>query len=131
MLQSRARRTLTVRLARVRLSSALFHHVAADVISFAATFLQKSPLTHFVAAPFQIATAALGCDLVGANLEFSSSKVFALSILGRHLGECGVVRKTRITGVFLIFCTSFAVAMRISATQMHQKFDGITDKNTP
>ena len=39
------------------------HHVAADVISFAATFLQKSPLTHFVAAPFQIATAALGFDL--------------------------------------------------------------------
>ena len=24
-------------------------------------FFQKSPLTHFVAAPFQIATAALGC----------------------------------------------------------------------
>ena len=35
---------------------------------------------------------------------------------------------SRITGVFLIFCTSFAVAMRISATRMHQKFDGITDK---
>ena len=27
-------------------------HVAADGISFAATFLQKSPLTHSVAAPF-------------------------------------------------------------------------------
>ena len=36
------------------------HHVAADDISFAATFLQKSPLTHFVAASFQIATAYAG-----------------------------------------------------------------------
>ena len=34
------------------------HHVAADDISFAATFLQKSPLTHFVAAPFQTGPAA-------------------------------------------------------------------------
>ena len=38
--------------------------VAADDISFAATFLQKSLLTHFVAAPFQIKPASLGFDLV-------------------------------------------------------------------
>ena len=36
------------------------HHVAADDISFAATFLQKSPLTHFVAAPFQTGPAIAG-----------------------------------------------------------------------
>ena len=47
------------------LSSKLVYrfHVTADVIPFAATFLQKLPLTHFVAAPFQIATDALGFDL--------------------------------------------------------------------
>ena len=37
---------------------------AADVISFAAAFLQKPPLIHFVAAPYQTATASLGCGLV-------------------------------------------------------------------
>ena len=36
---------------------------AADVISFAAAFLQKPPLIHFAAAPFQTATASLGCGL--------------------------------------------------------------------
>ena len=40
--------------------SLLLRHVAADVISFAATFLQKSPLTYFVAAPFQTGPAAAG-----------------------------------------------------------------------
>ena len=50
--------------------SPLGHHVAADAISFAATFLQKSPLTHFVAAPPQTGPAALGSGLVsGADLE--------------------------------------------------------------
>ena len=43
-------------------SVAMFH-VAADCISFAATFL-KVTLAHFVAAPLQIEPAALGCDLV-------------------------------------------------------------------
>ena len=35
-------------------------HVAADGISFAATFLQKSLLTHSVAAPFRIGPAVAG-----------------------------------------------------------------------
>ena len=35
-------------------------HVAADGISFAATFLQKSLLTHSVAAPFRIEPAVAG-----------------------------------------------------------------------
>ena len=35
-------------------------HVAADGISFAATFLQKSLLTHSVAAPFQTGPAVAG-----------------------------------------------------------------------
>ena len=49
------------------------HHVVADCISFATTFSfskQTSSLTHSVAPPLQIATAALGCNLVlGATLE--------------------------------------------------------------
>ena len=54
-------------------------HVAADVISFAATFLQKSPLTHFVAAPLQIEPACaglqfgFGCGSVG-RCVFSGNK---------------------------------------------------------
>ena len=64
--QKRARRTPVVRLALVRISSLLLHHIAADVISFAATFLQKSSLTHSVAASFQAATA-------GAGLRFGFS----------------------------------------------------------
>ena len=47
-----------------RFESCHSDHVAADGISFAATFLQKSPLIHSVAAPFQIEPAALGFDLV-------------------------------------------------------------------
>ena len=43
-------------------SVAMFH-LAADDISFAATFF-KSPLTHFVAASLQIEPASLGFDLV-------------------------------------------------------------------
>ncbi len=39
-------------------------HVAADDISFAATFLQKSLLTHSVAAPLRIEPALLGFDSV-------------------------------------------------------------------
>ena len=46
-----------------RLQSCIFFvnasHVAADVISFAATFFQTSPLAHFVAAPLRIEPAAL------------------------------------------------------------------------
>ena len=38
-------------------------------------FLQKSPLTHFVAAPFQIATASLGCGLV----SFGGSHKFCIA----------------------------------------------------
>lgn len=44
-------------------------HVAADCISFAATFYashEKSLLTHFVAAPLKIVTALLGHDFVFA-----------------------------------------------------------------
>lgn len=52
--------------------SGLRHHVAADDISFAATFLLKSPLTHFVAAPLQIMTTSLGHDL-GTNLKAAAS----------------------------------------------------------
>ena len=54
------------------------YHVAADVISFAATFLQKSPLTHFVAAPLQIEPACaglqfgFGCGPVGRCIFFGS-----------------------------------------------------------
>ena len=41
-------------------------------------FFQKSPLTHFVAAPFQIEPAALGFDLVlGTNLKVVTSKLGA------------------------------------------------------
>ena len=37
-------------------------------------FFQKSERTHFAAPPFQITTAALGCDLVlGANLKAAAS----------------------------------------------------------
>ena len=37
-------------------------------------FFQKSERTHFAAPPFQITTAALGCDLVlGASLEAATS----------------------------------------------------------
>ena len=39
-------------------------HVAADALAFAATFFQKSPLIHSVAAPFRIEPAALGFDSV-------------------------------------------------------------------
>ena len=50
-------------------SVAMFH-VAADAISFAATFFQKSPLAHFVAAPLQTGPAALGSGLVlGGSLR--------------------------------------------------------------
>ena len=42
-------------------------HVGASFISLAPTFLQKSERTHAAAPPFQITTAALGCDLVWAN----------------------------------------------------------------
>ena len=46
------------------------YHVGASFVSLAPTFLQKSERTHAAAPPFQITTAALGCDLVsGANLE--------------------------------------------------------------
>ena len=44
-------------------SVAMFQ-VGASVRSLAPTFLQKSPLTHFVAAPLQIEPASLGFDLV-------------------------------------------------------------------
>ena len=40
------------------------HHVVADCISFATTFLQKSSLTHSVAPPLQTEPAALGFGLV-------------------------------------------------------------------
>ena len=39
-------------------------HVVADCISFASTFVKKSERAHFAAPPFQIAIAALDCDLV-------------------------------------------------------------------
>lgn len=53
-------------------------HVAADDISFAATFF-KSPLTHFVAVPFQIEPATLGFDLVlCTNLKVVASILFLL-----------------------------------------------------
>ena len=54
-----------------RFESCHSDHVAADDISFAATFFIKKPLlAHSVAAPFQIPTASLGCDLVlGADPE--------------------------------------------------------------
>ena len=43
-------------------------------------FFQKSERTHFAAPPFQITTAALGCDLVlGVDLKACTSKVFTLS----------------------------------------------------
>ena len=40
--------------------SLCLYHVAADGISFAATFLQKSLLTHSVAAPLRIEPAIAG-----------------------------------------------------------------------
>ena len=43
-----------------RFKSSYPHHVAADGISFAATFLQKSLLTHSVAAPLRIEPAIAG-----------------------------------------------------------------------
>ena len=43
-----------------RFKSSYPHHVAADGISFAATFLQKSLLTHSVAAPLRIEPAVSG-----------------------------------------------------------------------
>ena len=48
----------------VRISSPELHHVAADGISSAATFLQKSLLTHSVAAPLRIEPVSLGSQLV-------------------------------------------------------------------
>ena len=42
-----------------RFESCHSDHIAADDISSAATFLQKSLLTHFVAAPFQTGPASL------------------------------------------------------------------------
>ena len=44
--------------------SATLHHVAADGISFAATFCQKSLLAHSVAAPLQLKPTLLGFELV-------------------------------------------------------------------
>ncbi len=40
------------------------HHVVADCMSFATTFLQKSSLGHFVASSFQIGPVVLGIGLV-------------------------------------------------------------------
>jgi len=54
----------SVSVKRKRSESLQVHHVAADDISFAATFLQKSLLAHFVAAPFQTRPALLGSRLV-------------------------------------------------------------------
>lgn len=52
------------------------HHVVADCISFATTFLQKSSLTHSVAPPLQTEPAALGFGLVlAANLKAAASIV--------------------------------------------------------
>ena len=54
-------------------------------------FLQKSPLTHFAAAPLQTATALLGCGLVlEEDLEVGTSK----------LGTCSQ-RKDRLWRSFL------------------------------
>ncbi len=47
-------------------------HVAADGISFAATFLQKSPLAHSVAAPLRIEPAAPGFDSVFSSQVWAS-----------------------------------------------------------
>ena len=52
-------------------------HIAADDISFAATFLQKSPLTHFVAAPFQTGPAIAG-------LRFGSAAVRRFFLVTRR-----------------------------------------------
>ena len=49
---------------QVRIWIAQLHHVGASFVSLAPTFLQKSERTHAAAHPFQITTAALGCDLV-------------------------------------------------------------------
>ena len=58
----------------VRISSPEVHHVAADGILFAATFLQEPPLAHSVAAPLRIEPAALGSDSV---FSYSSGYLFA------------------------------------------------------
>ena len=57
-------------------------HVAADGISFAATFLQKSLLTHSVAAPLRIEPAIAGLRfgffiLIGASFFVNASHVVA------------------------------------------------------
>ena len=54
-----------------RFESAIVHHVAADCISFAATFYashEKSLLTHSVAAPPKIAIADVGLRFCFSNL---------------------------------------------------------------
>ena len=58
------------------------YHVATDGISFAATFLQKSLLTHSVAAPLRIEPAIAGLRfgffiLIGASFFVNASRVVA------------------------------------------------------
>ena len=89
------------------------HHVAADDISFAATFLQKSPLTHFVAAPFQTGPAAQPLATSPpddgalrmrrapyghcAGLRFGSAAARRLCLMGRFdLADCRFCPPVRI-----------------------------------
>ena len=61
------------------------HHVVADCISFATTFLQKSSLTHSVAPPLQTELAARGFGLVlAANLKAAASIVLRCYMLCKH-----------------------------------------------
>ena len=68
------------------------YHVGASFVSLAPTFLQTSERAHAAAPPFQIITAALGCDLVlGARLE------------AWHLYCCNVPRRSKVRFAPVIF----------------------------
>ena len=79
---------------RVRLPSAAPRRRGRHIVR--GDFFQKSPLTHFVAAPFQIEPASLGFDLVlGANLKVVTSK----------LGACTTPEQSSLcSGIFLQKC---------------------------
>ena len=58
--------------------------VGASDISLAPIFLQKSERAHSAAPPFQIATAALGCDLATRELAKFLTKLGGFSFFTIH-----------------------------------------------
>ena len=69
-------------------------HVAADCISFAATFYashEKSLLTHFVAAPPKIAIADAGLRFCFSNLAVIHSVQIIHAAVSIRAAACGAV----------------------------------------